>query len=157
MNSFQERLYPSPWLFVALLIAVPSITVLFSAYDMFWLGIIVGLFVYLSTCFAFLFLSPTLEIDDHWFRADEAKIERKFLGKVEVFYDQDAFIERGRNLNLAAYYLIRAGINPVLKIENTDPEDSVPYWLISSRKAEEIAKILEQHPAQNDTQPSSES
>lgn len=146
MTVYQERLSPSPWLYVALLIAIPSITVLFSAFGLFWLGIIVAVLVYLAVCGAFYFLSPSIRIDHEWFSADQASIERKFLGTTEVFYDEAAFRERGRNLDLKSFYVIRAGINPVIKISNTDPDDPVPYWLISTRHPEKIVEILARTP-----------
>lgn len=139
---YQERLSPSIWLYVALLIAIPSITVLFSAFGLFWLGVIAATLIYLAVCLAFYLMSPKILIDDEWFIADQARIERKYLGETEVFYDEDAFRERGRNLDLRSFYIIRAGINPVIKIQNIDPDDSVPYWLISTRHPERIAEIL---------------
>ena len=142
MTIYQERLSPSPWLYAALLIAIPSFTVLFSAFSLFWLGIIVSILIYVGVCAAFYFMSPLIVIDADWFSADQARIERKYLDSPEVFYDEEAFKERGRHLDLRSYYVIRAGINPVIKIANTDPEDPVPYWLLSTRHPEKIAEIL---------------
>lgn len=142
MSVYQERLSPSPWLYVALLIAIPSITVLFSAFGLLVLGIVTASIIYLSICLLFHFMSPKIIITEDWFQVGQAKIERKFLGSVESFYDEDAFEQRGRKLDLQSFYVIRAGINPVLKIEIIDPNDTVPYWLVSTRKPDRISEIL---------------
>jgi len=60
------------------------------------------------------------------------------------FYDGDAAREqRGVSLDARAWLVIRGWIDPVVKIELGDPDDPVPYWLVSSRKPQELVAALQ--------------
>ncbi len=71
-----------------------------------------------------------------------ATIERRFIGAVETFREKEATAQRGTRLNGLAYLCIRGWIDPVVRIEITDPSDRTPYWLTSTRRPEELAAAL---------------
>jgi hypothetical protein len=49
---------------------------------------------------------------------------------------------RTRDADPAAYLAIRFWIPTGLKIAVVDPRDPTPYWLITSKRGEEIAALL---------------
>jgi hypothetical protein len=49
---------------------------------------------------------------------------------------------RTRDADPAAYLAIKFWAPTGIKIEVTDPRDPTPYWLITSKRGEEIAALL---------------
>jgi hypothetical protein len=71
-----------------------------------------------------------------------ARIDRKFLGDVSVIPKEQIFEALGRDLNASAWLSIQASVKGLVKIEITDPEDPIPYWMVSTRQPEVLAKTL---------------
>lgn len=87
-------------------------------------------------------LTSKILISESELRIDKAHIERKYLGKVTVL-DSDAMrLLRTRDANPAAYLAIKFWVAQGVKIEITDPRDPTPYWLITSKRGEELAASL---------------
>jgi len=87
-------------------------------------------------------LTSKILISESELRIDKAHIERKYLGKVTVL-DSDAMrLLRTRDANPAAYLAIKFWAAKGVKIEITDPRDPTPYWLITSKRGEELAASL---------------
>lgn len=87
-------------------------------------------------------LTSKILISESELRIDKAHIERKYLGKVTVL-DSDAMrLLRTRDANPAAYLAIKFWAAQGVKIEITDPRDPTPYWLITSKRGEELAASL---------------
>jgi hypothetical protein len=81
-------------------------------------------------------------VTDNSLTVGRASIERRFVGAVDSFRGPEATAERGTRLNALAYLCIRGWIDPVVKIEITDPSDQTPYWLASSRRPDELTAAL---------------
>ncbi|MTA31730.1 MAG: DUF3093 family protein [Actinobacteria bacterium] len=87
-------------------------------------------------------LTSKISITENELRIDRAHIERKYLGKVTVL-DSDAMrLLRTRDANPAAYLAIRFWASKGVKIELIDPRDPTPYWLITSKRGDELAASL---------------
>jgi hypothetical protein len=48
----------------------------------------------------------------------------------------------GRDADARAFLLLRPYLKRSVRIEVTDPEDPAPYWLVSTRRPEELAGAL---------------
>ena len=87
-------------------------------------------------------LTSKISITENELRIDRAHIERKYLGKVTML-DSDAMrLLRTRDANPAAYLAIRFWASKGVKIELIDPRDPTPYWLITSKRGDELAASL---------------
>jgi hypothetical protein len=86
--------------------------------------------------------TPTITVTANTVRVGRASIDRKFVGSVQAFRKAEATAERGPRLNGLAYMCFRGWIDPVVKIEITDPADRTPYWLASSRRPDELVSAL---------------
>ena len=87
-------------------------------------------------------LTSKISISDHELRFDKAHIERKYLGKVTVL-DSDAMrLLRTRDADPAAFLAIKFWAAKGVKVEITDPRDPTPYWLITSKRGEDLAASL---------------
>ncbi|MCX6444289.1 MAG: DUF3093 domain-containing protein [Actinobacteria bacterium] len=73
---------------------------------------------------------------------DKAHIEKKYCGEVTVL-DRDAMrLLRTRDADPAAFLAIKFWISTGVKIAIIDDRDPTPYWLVSSKKAEEFKRTL---------------
>jgi len=87
-------------------------------------------------------LTSRISVSENELRIDKAHIERKYLGKVTVL-DSDAMrLLRTRDADPAAYLAIKFWAAKGIKIEIADSRDSTPYWLITSKRGEELAASL---------------
>ena len=48
----------------------------------------------------------------------------------------------GPEANARAYLVLRPYLKRAVKVEITDPADPTPYWLVSSRRPEDLAGAL---------------
>jgi hypothetical protein len=89
-------------------------------------------------------ISMTSEItfDGEVFKIDKANIEVKYLGKVTVLDKTSMRLLRTRDADPAAYLAIKFWEPRGLRIDLSDPRDKTPYWLITSKRGEEIAALL---------------
>ena len=87
-------------------------------------------------------LTSRISISESVLRVDKAHIDRKYLGKITVL-DSDAMrLLRTRDADPAAYLAIKFWASKGIKVEITDPRDTTPYWLITSKRGEELAASL---------------
>ena len=77
-----------------------------------------------------------------WLLVGPAQIERAFIHNFRALDATEFKRVRGIDADPASYLQIRFWINTAIKIELRDPKDKTPYWLISTNRANELAKIL---------------
>lgn len=83
-----------------------------------------------------------IEIDHKEFRVGPARIEKKYIGQC-VNLDASSFkLVRGRDADPSAYLGIRFWHPTGIKMEVTDSRDLTPYWLITSKRGQELAALL---------------
>jgi hypothetical protein len=138
---YREKLWPNVWIWIiaagvagaGILVFAPISTAAgFTAAGV--LFVIMAVLLILST--------PAIVVTGDSLTVGRASIERRFVGAVEGFRSEDATAERGTRLNGLAYLCIRGWIDPVVKIEITDPSDRTPYWLTSTRHPDELTAAL---------------
>jgi len=71
-----------------------------------------------------------------------AHIELRYLGEVQELNAQEMRLTRGRNADPAAFLAIRFWQDKGVKITINDDRDPTPYWLVSTKRAEEIKRTL---------------
>ena len=86
--------------------------------------------------------TPAITVTGSTLRVGRATIERRFVGTASAFRGQEATAERGTRLNGLAFLCIRGWIDPVVRIEITDPSDRTPYWLTSTRRPDQLLAAL---------------
>lgn len=89
-------------------------------------------------------ISMTSEIsfDGEVLKIDKANIEVKYLGKVTVLDKTAMRLLRTRDADPAAYLAIKFWEPRGLRIDLRDSRDKTPYWLVTSKRGEEIAALL---------------
>ncbi len=141
MQIYSERLLPGFWTFFAALLIVPGTTlVLFPINQI--VAVVAGVSLYVLCAVLLLASSPVITVEDGFLRAGRAQISVAHLGKIEKFDGQEATQQRGPLLDARAHLLIRGWVNTILRINLTDPNDPTPYWIISTRKPEQLANAI---------------
>ncbi|CAN2205446.1 Protein of unknown function DUF3093 [Candidatus Nanopelagicaceae bacterium] len=83
-----------------------------------------------------------ISLDEQELRIGRAHIELKYLDTVELLTKDQMQLLRTRDADPAAYLAITFWISTGVKITLKDERDSTPYWLVSSKKSEELTHTL---------------
>jgi hypothetical protein len=92
-----------------------------------------------------LFLSyggARITVADGVLRAGRARIEAVHLGAAEALDPDQTTRAAGREADARAYLLLRPYLKRSVRVAITDPADPTPYWLLSSRRPDELAAAL---------------
>jgi membrane protein implicated in regulation of membrane protease activity len=138
---YQERLWPSPWIWLIVLGVAGASIVTFAPIDIF-VGYAAAAVVAVVLTVLLILSTPRIVVTPATLTVGKATIERTFLGEVSMHTGEDATYQRGPALNGIAYLCIRGWISPVVRVEVTDPEDRTPYWLTSTRRPQQLVAAL---------------
>lgn len=146
---YEERLTPSPGVWVvALLLAGLSILV-FAPIDV-WIGVAAAVVFLVVEVVVLVATTPRIEVREHTLQVGRAQIERRLLGRVTGHRGDSARAQRGPLLHGLAYVTVRGWISPVVRIQIEDARDVTPYWLTSTRRPEELVAALGGRMAEED-------
>jgi hypothetical protein len=141
MNTYRERLWPSPWIIVIAALAIPASLLTFAAIDVV-VGAITGLALFAGVVLLATLSAPTIEVANGVLRAGNARIPLSFVGEVTVARRDDARHARGPGLDARAHIVLRPDIDPIARIDLLDPDDPAPYWVVSTRQPERLAAAI---------------
>jgi hypothetical protein len=86
--------------------------------------------------------SARLSVHDGVFRAGRARIEAEHLGVATALDPEETRRTAGREADARAYLLLRPYLKRAVRVQIADPRDPTPYWLVSTRHPEELARAL---------------
>ena len=143
MVIFKEVLRPPIWvlgfiyfLFLSLVIAV------WAAFDT--KAAVASL---ISATIAIIYIAfairSTISFDGKELRIDQAHIDIKYLGDITILDSSAMRLLRTRDADPAAFLAIKFWVPTGLKIQVLDPRDPTPYWLITSKRGENLAALLQ--------------
>ena len=81
-------------------------------------------------------------VDDGFLRAGRARIAGLHLGTSSALDAEATRRISGVEADARAYLLLRPYLKRAVRVEITDPADPAPYWLISTRHPDELARAL---------------
>jgi len=142
MTTYRERLIASPWAFIATALVIPASLLVFLPINV-TAGVVVAIVLYAGCVLLLSWGSPVIAVGDGAIRAGRATLPLAAVRGVTVFRADEATLERGQRLDARAWLLIRGWISPVVRIDLDDPVDPTPYWLVSTRRPEQLAAAIE--------------
>ncbi|OLT43209.1 hypothetical protein BJF85_02880 [Saccharomonospora sp. CUA-673] len=71
-----------------------------------------------------------------------AHLPLRYIGAVDVVGSEGKRKALGPELDPAAFVVNRGWIPTLVRIEVVDPEDPTPYWVVSTRRPEQLAELL---------------
>ncbi len=138
---FTEKLWPSPWIWIVV-VGLSAAGILMFAPISITAGIIAALVLFAIMTTMLVLSTPAIVVDRDTVQVGRATIQREFVGAVTAYRKDEATAERGTRLHGLAFLCLRGWIDPVVRIEITDPADRTPYWLTSTRRPEELLAAL---------------
>ena len=146
MVIFKEVLRPPIWVLAFIYFLLLSLVIAIWAAFSTSATLVAFIFATLVIFYLTFAMRSTILITDslngNELRVDGAHIDRKYLGKVTVLDASAMRMLRTRDADPAAYLAIKFWTPIGVKIELSDPRDKTPYWLITSKRGEEIAALL---------------
>jgi hypothetical protein len=139
--TYRERLWPAPWVFVATALVIPASLLVFLPISL-PVGAAVAVLLYGAIAGVLLLTTATIEVTATDFRAGRARMPRSVVSRAQAFEGAEATAERGVRLDARAWLLLRGWIPGVVRVELDDPADPTPYWLVSTRRPEELEAAL---------------
>lgn len=146
-DSFRERLWPAWWVFLATALVIPASLLVFLPISP-TAGVASAIVLYGAIVVALVATTSSIEVTDRMLRVGRARIERTYVGEVTAHRGADAVAERGTRLDARAWLVLRGWISAVVRIEIIDDSDPTPYWLVSTRRPDELAAALASRPAE---------
>lgn len=119
-------------LWLAVLVATPA--------PVAWLITVISLTL---LCFClWAFGNARIVVADGELRAGRAHIAARHIGTATPLDAEQTRRTAGVDADARAYLLLRPYLKRAVKVEITDPADPAPYWLLSTRNPDELAKAL---------------
>ena len=139
---FREVIAPPVWLLAFIYFLFSSISIsLWAA-----IGNTPALWCQIILTIALIYIAVrsrmVIEVDEDEMRINKAHIELKYLGDPRVLDIQEMRYARGRDADPSAYLAIRFWNPRGVLVKVTDSRDSTPYWLISTKRGDELAKVI---------------
>lgn len=135
--TYRERLVPGPGLFIALLLVVPAVALVLTPInaDIAWY---VGGALYVILVVTFLLSAATVRVSGATLTAGHASIPVAMLGEAEALGADALRAAIGPGLDARSYLVVRGWIHRGVRLENIDPADPAPYWIITTRHPQQL-------------------
>jgi hypothetical protein len=141
---FREKLTPPIWGWVALtgfcLMLAVSVSAVF--------GDLLALIVFVILVLFFILLSfkfsPVIKVDNEFLYSNKAKLPLHIIKKATPLSVSETTKIRGINADPKCFSATSPLINTSIRIDFEDKDDPHTYWLLSTRKPEELSRVLSQ-------------
>ncbi len=147
MRSYHERLFaPVSWWFLGTVIVAILGAELWAGF-----GPLVALVTYavlLLVCGGTLahWGSASVRVTDDELEAGGRRLPRHAIGDVVPLGERQADAARGQHADPAAHAVIRPYLKRAVYIEVIDPTQGAPYWLVGTRRPDDLAAALRTQP-----------
>ncbi|UVI34612.1 DUF3093 domain-containing protein [Brevibacterium spongiae] len=138
---FQEKVRASIGMWILVVVGAAS-TALMVAPVWPWGTIILPVISFVLFAWWLSSLTVTIIVTEQQLFVGEAHIDRKFVPRAQAFLGEAARQARGVDLDARAFLKIRPWAKDVVRIDLEDASDPTPYWLVSTRRAKELADAL---------------
>ncbi len=87
--------------------------------------------------------ATTVEVGDGELRAGRAHVSVRLLGEPIALDAERAALLRGRDIDPAAYHLIRSWVRCAVLVDLSDPQDPTPYWYVATHQPQRLAEAIQ--------------
>lgn len=140
--AFEERLWPTFGAWTAL----ASVAVMLGIVA-FKNGLVTSLITFVVSLAILVALmvssTPRIQVGPELFVAGGARIPLSLLGPAEALDAASMTRAMRTELDARAFLCIRGWLKQGVRVQLDDPEDPTPYWLVSSRRPQELVTALE--------------
>lgn len=140
-DLYRERLSPSLRMLVVIALAGPMVALVFAPIAA-SAALVAGAAVSLLLVLLAVLLAPVVRVQGTVLHAGRAHIDARWLGEPEQFTAEDARDRRTRDIARDGWHLIRGGIDGLVIVPITDPDDPMRSWTISSRTPDRLSAAI---------------
>ncbi|MFT4233701.1 MAG: DUF3093 family protein [Microbacterium sp.] len=140
-GSYRERLSPSLRTLAVTAVLVPMAALVFTPLGA-AVGLAIGIAVAIAAIALLLAAAPTIRVVDGELRAGRAHISVDDLGDPVALTGEDASSARGVGIDRTGWFLVRGGIDGVVRMADLDDDDPVTSWTVSSRTPDRLAAAI---------------
>ena len=140
-TTFRERLVPGVGGWVAVVAFAGVFGVALSVVTT-TVGVLVGVVLLVLGIAGAWQTSPVVEVAAGELRAGSAHIPLSLLGDVRVLDRAGVREQMGPPWDPRAFACLRTWAGGAVRVEVIDPQDPTPYWIVSSRRAGDLAAAL---------------
>jgi hypothetical protein len=140
-GRFREQLAPGPWVWAALAGLDVSLAVIALPFGPAAAGVTLLVAVALTGALTW-WSTPLVAVRDGELLAGRAHVPVTLLGGAEVLGRDELRAALGPSLDARAFLCIRGWLPRGVLVPLEDPDDPTPYWVISSRRPQELAAAL---------------
>jgi hypothetical protein len=141
---FRERLtVPAFWWLLAGLSAL-SVLLAVGAYlgPVWGVGTTVATFLVAAAIFASA--SIVISVDTDQIRVGRASIEHRYIAGCRALDGEETRRRAGVEADARAHMVLRPYVKTAVEIILDDPDDPVPYWLVSTRHPQRLAAAMQE-------------
>lgn len=143
--AYRERLYPPVWIFIVGIIGGASLGLAYGAAY----GAVAGWLVAASAVFILMaWLATTtvaISVTDDGLSVGRATLPWTALGSTAALDKNETVAIRGVNADPRAFVVMRSWCSSTMvTVEVRDPRDPHPYWLVTSRHPDRLARSIEE-------------
>ncbi|MCM0618815.1 DUF3093 domain-containing protein [Nocardioides bruguierae] len=141
--AYRERLsVPLRWWAQAVMM-IATIWLAVAVAAPLWVASLVALgFLALVAVWFLGYGSPRVEVADGVLTAGRARLPLAYVGSVDALDAEDTRRVAGRDADARAYLLLRPYRKKAVMVRLADPRDPTPYWLVSTRRPEQLASAV---------------
>lgn len=146
-HTYSERLYAAWWMWLLPLVGAAllaaSIQIGYSSLPG-WLPylVLLPLAVIAMLAIGRTRIAVTTSGQEPELHVGQARLPLRFVGSMEIIGRDRKQAVLGPEFDPAAFLTHRASVGPVLLLELTDPDDTTPYWVFSTRHPTRLATAL---------------
>ena len=141
MTIYSEKLTPPVGLTISTLLLIPGFGLMLGPFN-WYLAFTIGIAITVAVNILLYNFSPSIVVSDTELILGKAAIPLGILRNPIAHSGQEAFLARGPELTPDTFFQIRGGIDGVVVIENVDDQDPFNRILVSTRKPQELEKVL---------------
>ena len=140
---FRERLTPPLlwWVIGALVAGTFPVAVLFYLGPV-WAGVVAAIAAAGLVAVLHGWAAIVVDFDGRWRRVGRARIELAYLGAARALDAGQTRARTGVDADARAYLVLRPYVGTSVEVTLDDPDDPVPYWLISTRRPRALSAAL---------------
>lgn len=143
MSRYHERVWPSAWMFIAGLLMIPAVILVFLPINVL-VGVILAVALYAGYVALLVAGAPTIEVTNDQLQVGSARIPLRYTGAVDTFATREtARAAAGPNLDARAWLCLRGWVPTSASVTIADTNDPVPYWLFSTRHPDAVRAAIE--------------
>ncbi len=86
--------------------------------------------------------TPRVEVSGGTLRAGSARIPVRLVGPARALAADELRAQLGPELDARAYLCLRGWVHRAVRVELHDPLDPTPYWVVSSRRPDQLLAAL---------------